>query len=99
MVKNVFDNFLVKFRVSSNLRAGFLPPNIVESEFPFRIYNGAYLEAKQEIIDEKKYIEEHLKIIDEAFEAFMNNIKESKNYNIAEKAMIEYVNNKLNIES
>lgn len=97
MDKKLFDNFLSKFRVSSNLRAGFLPPNIDDYGFPFRIYIGAFNEAKEELMKENDYTEDQMRIIDEAFDVFMTDLKESKNYNVAEKAMIEHMENKLKV--
>lgn len=93
MDKNFFQAFLIRFRVNCNLRAGFLPINYREMEFPFRIYKGAYNDTREELIKEENPSEEQLKLIDEAYEVFMKHLEESENYNIAEKEMIEWAEN------
>lgn len=91
MHKEFLHNFVVKFRVNSNLRAGFLPPNIDDFEFPFRMYQGAYKEALEETLKERECTEDQLKMIDDLFQSFMENIKVSLNYNVAEKVMINKI--------
>lgn len=89
MHKELLHNFVIKFRVNSNLRAGFLPPNINNMEFPYRIYSAAFKEAREEIIKEKSCTEEQLKAIDNLYEIFMKHLKESENYSFAEEMMIK----------
>lgn len=93
MDKEFFQVFLRRFRINCNLRAGFLPINYTDMEFPFRIYKGAYNDTREELIKEKEPTDEQLKMIDNAYEVFMKHLKESEDYSIAEKEMIEWVEN------
>ncbi|MFA5524570.1 MAG: hypothetical protein WDA24_09435 [Tissierellales bacterium] len=93
MNKDFFQAFLIRFRVNCNLRAGFLPINYKDMEFPFRIYKGAYNETREELIIEKNPTNDQLKIIDDAYEVFMKHLEESEDYSIAEKKMIEWAEN------
>ncbi len=89
MHKELLRNFVVKFRVNSNLRAGFLPPSINDMEFPYRIYKAAFKEAREEIVKEKSCTEEQLRVIDDLYEVFMEHLKKSENYSFAEEMMIK----------
>ncbi len=93
MNNDFFQAFLVRFRVNCNLRAGFLPANYTEMEFPFRIYKAAYNETREELIKEKNLTVEQLKIIDNSYEIFMKNLEKSENYSFAEKEMINWIEN------
>ncbi|WIV12526.1 hypothetical protein [Proteiniborus sp. MB09-C3] len=90
MDKDFFQAFLIRFRVNCNLRAGFLPANYNDMEFPFRIYKGAYEETREELIKEENPTEEQLKIIANAYEVFMKHLEESEDYGFAEKEMINW---------
>ncbi|TAH63154.1 MAG: hypothetical protein EWM50_03700 [Gottschalkiaceae bacterium] len=91
MNKELLHSFVLKFRVNSNLRAGFLPPNIDDFEFPFKMYHGAYNEAIEEIQKERECTDEELNVFHDLFQVFMDNLKESLNYNVAENIMIKRI--------
>ncbi len=93
MNKDFLQAFLIRFRVNCNLRAGFLPINYKDMEFPFRIYKGAYNETREELIKEESPTDEQLKIIDDAYEVFMKHLEESEDYGFAEKEMISWIEN------
>ncbi len=93
MDKDFFQAFLIRFRVNCNLRAGFLPINYNDMEFPFRIYKGAFNETREELLKEENPTYEELKMIDDAYEIFMKHLEETENYGIAEEKMIEWAEN------
>lgn len=93
MDKDLFQAFLIRFRVNCNLRAGFLPSNYKDMEFPFRIYKGAYNETREELAKEEKLTDEQLEQVDEAYEVFMKHLEESEDYSFAEEKMIKWAEN------
>jgi len=68
-----------------------MPVSLEDMDLPMHIYNDAYKEAKEEISREANPNPEDEKNIDDLYNYFINVLKETDNFNEADKKVSEYI--------
>lgn len=89
--KELLTGFMDKFRINCNYRFMSMPIDLENMDLPMHIYNDAYKETKEELSKESSLNEEEIKKIDDLYKYFINSLKETDNYNEADKKTNEYI--------
>jgi len=94
--KNLLSEFMKKFRLNCHYRFMFMPPEV--EEIPYHIYKAAYEEAKEEV-REKLVSDREENMIDNIYQSFINKLKDTEDYNIADEMMMKEIDSGNNFKN